>query len=73
MTGTAKDGGRGSGFYERVRRARSAAAAGTGARRAVVAVSAPGESGGAAGTAAVELDRMFQRDARRYDGGFSLY
>lgn len=26
-----------------------------------------------AGISAEELDRVFRRDARRYDGGFSLY
>ena len=32
-----------------------------------------GETTSAAGWKAQELSRAFQRDARRYDGGFSLY
>ncbi len=36
-------------------------------------VTAPEAAGGPGGMDLLELDRAVQRDARRYDGGFSLY
>ena len=42
-------------------------------KSAVVTVTVPEPGDAGAGLDAVGLDRMVQRDARRYDGGFSLY
>ena len=70
-----RSGGRGAeALYAGLARLRAAAAfAGV---RERVAVSLPEQTGPAAVRAGLEtadLDRRFQRDARRYDGGFTLY
>lgn len=61
----------GESLYQRVRRAGAAAeyAARSRGRQDPVRVA---EAAGR-GLDPMELDRIFQRDARRYDGGFSLY
>ena len=59
--------------YWGLARLRAAAAYGTSAPgRTVVRVPAPA-SEGTPGLRPAELDRLFQRDARRYDGRFTLF
>ena len=62
-------------LYGEMTRLRSAAAyAETGGGREVVRVAVPAAAAaGALTTRTVELDRLFQRDARRYDGEFTLF
>lgn len=62
-----------AGLYWGLARLRAAAAYGTSAPgRTVVRVPAPA-SEGTPGLRPTELDRLFQRDARRYDGRFTLF
>lgn len=62
-----------AGLYWGLARLRAAAAYGTSAPgRTVVRVPAPA-SEGTPGLRPAELDRLFQRDARRYDGRFTLF
>lgn len=62
-------------LYKRLRKSRGAIAYGKrlmgGDRQVTIAGSEP--AGTAAGLGAGELDHIFQRDARRYDGAFLLY
>ena len=60
-------------LYAAVRRTRAAAEQAQGLRQAgPVVIREPVPVGGQ-GAAPAELDRIFQRDARRYDGGFTLF
>ena len=60
-------------LYAAVRRTRAAAEQAQGLRKAgPVVIREPVPVGGQSPTPA-ELDRIFQRDARRYDGGFTLF
>lgn len=60
-------------LYAAVRRTRAAAEQAQGLRQAgPVVIREPVPVGGQSHTPA-ELDRIFQRDARRYDGGFTLF
>lgn len=60
-------------LYAAVRRTRAAAEQAQGLRQAgPVVIREPVPVGGQSPTPA-ELDRIFQRDARRYDGGFTLF
>lgn len=60
-------------LYATVRRTRAAAEQARGLRQAgPVVIREPVPVGGQSPTPA-ELDRIFQRDARRYDGGFTLF
>ena len=60
-------------LYAAVRRTRTAAEQAQGLRQAgPVVIREPVPVGGQSPTPA-ELDRIFQRDARRYDGGFTLF
>lgn len=60
-------------LYATVRRTRAAAEQAQGLRQAgPVVIREPVPVGGQSPTPA-ELDRIFQRDARRYDGGFTLF
>ena len=60
-------------LYTAVRRTRAAAEQAQGLRQAgPVVIREPVPVGGQ-GAAPAELDRIFQRDARRYDGGFTLF
>ena len=60
-------------LYAAVRRTRAAAEQAQGLRQAgPVVIREPVPAGGQSPTPA-ELDRIFQRDARRYDGGFTLF
>ena len=60
-------------LYSAVRRTRAAAEQAQGLRQAgPVVIREPVPVGGQSHTPA-ELDRIFQRDARRYDGGFTLF
>ena len=59
-------------LYAQVRRTRAAAEYAT-ARRETVTVPVPAAAPAPAPLGAEGLDRLFQRDARRYDGGFTLY
>lgn len=60
-------------LYAAVRRTRAAAEQAQGLRQAgPVVIREPVPVGGQNPTPA-ELDRLFQRDARRYDGGFTLF
>ena len=62
-----------AGLYQVLARLRAAAAYGTSAAgRTVVQVPAPAPEE-TPGLRPAELDRLFQRDARRYDGGFTLF
>ena len=62
-----------AGLYWGLARLRAAAAYGTSAPgRTVVRVPAP-TSEETPGLRPAELDRLFQRDARRYDGRFTLF
>lgn len=68
----ARAGGAGE-LLERARRTRAAAEYAAG-RREPVAVPVPvATQSGGHGLGAGELDRVFQRDARRFDGAFTLY
>lgn len=60
----------GGGLYRRLRQAQTAAEYRL-SRTGAVLLPAEGRNGSVQGLA--ELDRAFQRDARRYDGGFELY
>lgn len=60
----------GEGLYRRLRQAQTAAEYRP-SRTGAVLLPAEGQSGAIRGLA--EMDRAFQRDARRYDGGFELY
>ena len=60
----------GEGLYRRLRQAQTAAEYRP-SRTGAVLLPAEGRNGSVQGLA--ELDRAFQRDARRYDGGFELY
>ena len=64
--------GRGALLFAQARRARAAAEYAAG-RRETVVVPAPATEERGGGLDAHRLDRLFQRDARRYDGGFTLY
>lgn len=57
-------------LYQRLRQAQTAAEYRPN-RTSVALLPAEGQSGAVKGLA--ELDRAFQRDARRYDGGFEFY
>ena len=59
-------------LYAQVRRTRAAAEYAA-ARRETVTVPVPAAVPAPAPLGAEGLDRLFQRDARRYDGGFTLY
>ena len=59
-------------LYAQVRRTRAAAEYAA-ARRETVTVPVPAAAPAPAPLGAEGLDRLFQRDARRYDGGFTLY
>ena len=59
-------------LYAQVRRTRAAAEYAA-ARRETVTVPVPAAAPAPAPLEAEGLDRLFQRDARRYDGGFTLY
>ena len=60
-------------LYAAVRRTRAAAEQAQGLRQAgPVVIREPVPAGGQS-PAPAELDRIFQRDARRYDGGFTLF
>ena len=65
--GSASGGGE---LYQRLRQAQTAAEYRP-SRTSVALLPAEAQSGSVQGLA--ELDRAFQRDARRYDGGFELY
>ena len=56
-----------------VRRTRAAAEQAQGLRQAGPVVIREPVAVGEQGTTPAELDRIFQRDARRYDGGFTLF
>lgn len=60
----------GGALYQKLRQAQTAAEYRP--NRTSVAL-LPAEDGNGAVRGLVELDRAFQRDARRYDGGFELY
>lgn len=60
----------GGGLYQRLRQARTAAEYRP--NRTATAL-LPAETGHSSGQELARLDRAFQRDARRYDGGFELY
>ena len=60
-------------LYTAVRRARTAAEQAQGLRQAGPVVIREPVAVGEQGTTPAELDRIFQRDARRYDGGFTLF
>ena len=60
----------GGGLYQKLRQAQTAAEYRPN-RTSVALLPAEGQSGTVKGLA--ELDRAFQRDARRYDGGFEFY
>lgn len=60
----------GEGLYRRLRQAQTAAEYRP-SRTGAVLLPAEGRNGSVQGLA--ELDRAFQRDSRRYDGGFELY
>ena len=60
----------GGGLYRRLRQAQTAAEYRPN-RTSAVLLPAEERTGAVRGLA--ELDRVFQRDARRYDGGFTLY
>lgn len=60
----------GGGLYQRLRQAQTAAEYRP--NRTSVAL-LPAEEGNGAVRGLAELDRAFQRDSRRYDGGFELY
>lgn len=65
--------GTGGDLYTAVRRAGTAVEQVRGLRQAgSVVIREPVLMGGQSTTPA-ELDRIFQRDARRYDGGFTLF
>lgn len=59
-------------LYAQARRTRAAAEYAA-ARRETVTVPVPAAAPAPAPLGAEGLDRLFQRDARRYDGGFTLY
>lgn len=63
----------GESLLERGRRARAAVEYAAGRREPVAAPVPVPAAGGGKALGAGELDRVFQRDARRYDGGFTLY
>ena len=60
-------------LYAAVRRTRAAAEQAQGLRQAGPVVIREPVAVGEQGTTPAELDRIFQRDARRYDGGFTLF
>ena len=60
-------------LYTAVRRTRAAAEQAQGLRQAGPVVIREPVAVGEQGTTPAELDRIFQRDARRYDGGFTLF
>lgn len=60
-------------LYTAVRRTRAAAEQAQGLRQAGPVVIREPVAVGGQGTTPAELDRIFQRDARRYDGGFTLF
>lgn len=60
-------------LYAAVRRARAAAEQAQDLRQAGPVVIREPVPVGRQGPAPAELDRIFQRDARRYDGGFTLF
>lgn len=62
----------GASLAEWLRRAERTARAAAGGQ-GVVSVTLPGEGRGHRPVDLLTLDRAVQRDARRYDGGFSLY
>lgn len=65
-----RGGASGGALYQKLRQAQTAAEYRP--NRTSVAL-LPAEDGNGAVRGLVELDRAFQRDARRYDGGFELY
>lgn len=60
-------------LYAAVRRTRAAAEQAQGLRQAGPVVIREPVAVSEQGTTPAELDRIFQRDARRYDGGFTLF
>lgn len=60
-------------LYAAVRRTRTAAEQAQGLRQAGPVVIREPVAVGEQGATPAELDRIFQRDARRYDGGFTLF
>ena len=60
-------------LYAAVRRTRAAAEQAQGLRQAGPVVIREPVAVGEQGATPAELDRIFQRDARRYDGGFTLF
>lgn len=73
-SGNRSDGSRLDGdLYAAVRRTRAAAEQTQGLRQAGPVVIREPVAVGRQGATPAELDRIFQRDARRYDGGFTLF